>query len=57
MERLYTSITNKEQNNNYLQTGRTGEREDFMRENLFMTETFEAPVRASILLWKLRWCL
>lgn len=42
MERLYTSITNKEQNNNYLQTGRTGEREDFMRENLFMTETFEA---------------
>ena len=39
MERLYTSITNKEQNNNYLQTGRTGEREDFMRENLFMTET------------------
>lgn len=33
MERLYTSITNKEQNNNYLQTGRTGEREDFMREN------------------------
>lgn len=48
MERLYTSITNKEQNNNYLQTGRTGEREDFMRENLFMTETFEAPVRIAL---------
>lgn len=49
MERLYTSITNKEQNNNYLQTGRTGEREDFMRENLFMTETFEAPVRIGLM--------
>ena len=34
MERLYTSITNKEQNNNYLQTGRTGEREDFMTEKI-----------------------
>ena len=33
MERLYTSITNELGNNNYLQTGRTGEREDYMREN------------------------
>ena len=48
MERLYTSITDKEQNNNYLQTGRAGEREDFMRENLFMTKTFEAPVKIAL---------
>ena len=36
MERLYTSITNKEQNNNYLQTGKAGEGEDFMREKIVM---------------------
>ena len=41
MERLYTSITNAgataTQNKNMMQTGYyAGEREDFMRENLFM---------------------
>lgn len=40
MERLFTSITNAgqtaTQNKNNIQTGYyTGEREDFMRENLF----------------------
>ena len=65
MERLFTSITNAgataTQNKNIMQTGYyAGEREDFMRENLFMTETTMAPVkiagvplRASILLWRL----
>lgn len=48
MERLYTSITNKEQNNNYLQTGRAGEREDFMRENLFMTENKNEVVKIAL---------
>ena len=48
MERLYTSITNKEQNNNYLQTGKAGEREDFMRENLFMTENKNEAVKIAL---------
>ena len=48
MERLYTSITNEAQNNNYLQTGRAGEREDFMRENLFMTENKNEAVKIAL---------
>lgn len=48
MERLYTSITNKEQNNNYLQTGKAGEREDFMRENLFMIENKNEAVKIAL---------
>ena len=48
MERLYTSITNELPNNNYLQTGRIGEREDFMRENLFMTENKNEAVKIAL---------
>lgn len=53
MERLFTSITNAgvtaTQNENMMQTGYyAGEREDFMRENLFMTETIMAPVKIAL---------
>ena len=53
MERLFTSITNAgataTQNKNIMQTGYyAGEREDFMRENLFMTETTMAPVKIAL---------
>ena len=53
MERLFTSITNAgataTQNKNMMQTGYyAGEREDFMRENLFMTETTMAPVKIAL---------
>ena len=53
MEKLFTSITNAgataTQNENMMQTGYyAGEREDFMRENLFMTETTMAPVKIAL---------
>lgn len=53
MERLFTSITNagqtETQNKNNMQTGYyAGEREDFMRENLFMTETTMPPVKIAL---------
>ena len=51
MERLFTNITNEElsQNNNDLHTGcYAGEREDFMRENLFMTKITMAPVKIAL---------
>ena len=51
MERLFTNITNEEltQNNNNLHTGcYAGERENFMRENLFMTETTMVPVKIAL---------
>lgn len=53
MERLFTSITNAEQtatqNKKIMQTGcYAGEREDFMRENYFMTETTMAPVKIAL---------
>lgn len=53
MEILFTSITNAgmtaTQNKNIMQTGfYTGEREDFMRENLFMTETTMVPVKIAL---------
>ena len=53
MEKLFTSITNAgataTQNENMMQTGYyAGEREDFMRENLFTTETTIAPFKIAL---------
>ena len=53
MERLFTNITNAgatvAQNENIMHTGcYAGERENFMRENLFMTETTMAPVKIAL---------
>ena len=53
MERLFTNITNAgttaTQNRNIMQTGLfAGEREDFMKENYFMTETTMAPVKIAL---------
>lgn len=53
MERLFTSITNAgqtaTQNKNIMQTGfYAGEREDYMRENYFMSETTMAPVKIAL---------
>ena len=52
MERLFTNITNAgqtaTQNEKFMQSGYyAGEREDFMRENYFMTETM-APVKIAL---------
>ena len=53
MERLFTSITNAGQtathNENIMLTGYyAGEREDFMRENYYMSETTMAPVKIAL---------
>ena len=53
MERLFTSIPNAgmtaTQNKNIMQTGLyAGEREDYMRENLFMTETTMTSVKIAL---------